>query len=136
MAVKFTWPNQFLSNTSGLKCRALDAVDPRQRYLRYQDVGIEGNIVVAYFVGGLLLARLTAMKAQLPLDVVEKVLAAQNQVLLSLTDEGAKVRVLDGAGYFFMITKRATRRNNPQTGEVIPVPAQRKLAFKLSRRKK
>jgi len=86
------------------------------------------------FIGTALLARLVAVKAGVSVSEAEKVINAYNEVVVTLLNEGGKVRAL-GAGHLEVIEKKATRRRNPQTERLIKVPAKKKIIFRETRKK-
>lgn len=86
------------------------------------------------FIGPALLRKLVAEKSGVAVESVDKVLATYGEVVVSLVEGGAKVRVLD-RGYFERIKTKASRRRSPMVGGFVKVPARRKIVFRESRKK-
>lgn len=86
------------------------------------------------FIGSALLKRLVSEKSGVPQDEVDKVLSAYDGVVLLLLETGARVRAL-GSGHFLIRTSKATRKVSPRDGEVMEIPARRKIVFRESRKK-
>jgi nucleoid DNA-binding protein len=86
------------------------------------------------FIGPALLAKLVATKSSKSVDEIEPLLQSFEEVILSLLETGARVRVL--GGYFEVIRTKATRRKSPLLeGRFVKVPAKKKIVFRESRKK-
>lgn len=86
------------------------------------------------FIGSALLKKLVAERAGVSEEETGKILDAFNECVVSLTEDGAKVRSLD-RGYFEMIQTKASRRKSPMTNGFVKVPARKKIVFRESRKK-
>lgn len=80
-------------------------------------------------IGTVLLRRLITEKCGLPAEAVAKVLDAEVEVIQSLLDTGASVRV-NKLGTFRKVSVKASRRRMPHTGELVDIPAKSRVAFK------
>jgi len=90
---------------------------------------------MAAIIGPALLHRLVAERAGIDLSDTEKVLAAHEEVVLSLIAEGAQVRAI-GGGLLKQITTKPTRRTNPHTGGTVQVPSKIKIVYRVTRKRK
>lgn len=61
-------------------------------------------------------------------DVVEQLIGSIKKVLL----DGGKVQI-SGFGSFEVVTRRARKGRNPQTGEVIAIDSRQSLVFRPSK---
>lgn len=87
------------------------------------------------FIGPALLKKLVAEKSGVPEDEAGKVLEAFNSCVLSILEQGGRVRAL-GIGYFEIKKTKATRRRSPMLkGKFVKVPAKKKVVFRESRKK-
>lgn len=91
---------------------------------------------MAVTIGAALLKRLIADRANLPVDVAEKIMQAYDEVVVNLLENGAKVRILNNRGFLVLKQYAETKRRNPQTGRLIKVPAKRRVTYYESRKHK
>jgi nucleoid DNA-binding protein len=85
-------------------------------------------------IGSELLRKLVAARATLPEEVVDRVFVAFCAVANELLDGGAKIRILNG--YLEQIVTKPTRRPNPNVpGEIVDVPARKKIVFRDARKR-
>lgn len=86
------------------------------------------------FIGPALLRQLVSERACVSFEDTKKVLDAYNELVVSMTESGAKVRVLD-RGYFEQIRKKARTITSPMIDKLVKVPAKNKIVYRESRRK-
>lgn len=86
------------------------------------------------FIGSALLKKLIAERAGVAEEEAEKVLNAFNDCVVSLVEDGAKVRALS-RGYFELVQTKASRRKSPMVNRFVKVPAKKKIVFRESRKK-
>lgn len=79
-------------------------------------------------IGSALLNKLIADKSKVDAETVAAVIAAQTVVIKAMLQTGCKLRVFE-LGLLYVRKSKPTRRRNPNTGELMEVPAKDKTVF-------